>query len=189
MHYCIEMERAGKTFKVIWHSIELPAYFWVSVLEKKKKQHQLQFQPWTSEGKNICTELRCWWLGITSEISLLSTNPLHTVQWEGYSSVSLVKEALICSGTLMKQSRLVLLHIDHSRKPSESDSRTLFPPSLATSDTNIHSHMVIIHQILFRPWLCVEGWYTVAVEKKSLGCIVLPKSPLLKTKDLCSLLV
>lgn len=185
MHYCVETERAGKTFKVIWYSIELPAYFCVSALEKKMKQ--LQFQPWTSEGKNICTELCCWWLGITSEISLLCTNPLHTVQWKGYSSVSIVKEALMCSGTLMKQSRLVLLHIDHPRKPSETDLCTLFPPFLATSDTDFRSHMVIIHQILFRP--CVEGWYTVVVEKKSLGCVVLPKSPLLKTKDLCSLLV
>lgn len=32
----MEMERAGKTFKVIWHSIEFPAYFWVSVLKKNE---------------------------------------------------------------------------------------------------------------------------------------------------------
>lgn len=31
----MEMKRAGKTLKVIWHSMEFPAYFWVYVLEKK----------------------------------------------------------------------------------------------------------------------------------------------------------
>lgn len=30
------MEIAGKTLKIIWHSIEFPAYFWTCVLEKKE---------------------------------------------------------------------------------------------------------------------------------------------------------
>lgn len=89
MYYCIEMERAGKNLKVIWHSIEFPAYFWVSW----KKSKQLQFQPWFPEGKSIHIEFCCWWMRATSEKSLLSTNALHMVEWEEYSSVNTAKWA------------------------------------------------------------------------------------------------
>jgi len=65
----------------------------------------------------------------------------------------------------MRQPRLALLHFDHARMPNESAYCMLFPPYLATHDTNFHSCMVVIHPALFRAWLCIEGWYEIVVEK------------------------
>lgn len=88
----------------------------------------------------------------------------------------------------MRQPRLILLHVDPARMHNESEPHILFPLSLATRNTNFHSYMAIIHPVLFRAWLCVEGWYTV-VGKKSLHCTGLLDSSPLKVEGLCSLLV